>query len=250
MTVEYLRGYRLLRQDPGFWQKLLVGSLILFSGVAVPLIGQVVLQGWQSIIVRRIALGHDGGPLPRLDWDFNYLGKLLMEGFKPLIVSILWSLPAVIVALPFLVGGYLGLLFGVVATAEDSGDASGPLTLAGSVASMFVGSLLMLLLLVPARVAALRAELAGDLNEGLKFGEVMRFTRQNLGTLIKGELVLALVGAVLGMIGLACCYVGVFAVAFAGFVAQGVFIAQVYRAHVARGGEPFPTKEVPVDALA
>lgn len=249
MTVEYLRGYRMLRQDPAFWQKLFVGSLILFSGVAVPLIGQVVLQGWQSIIVRRIAQGRDDGPLPRLDWDFNYLGKLLMEGFKPLIVSILWSLPAVIMAMPFLMGGYLGLLYGVVAVAEG-GDSSGPLALAGSAAALFFGSFLMLILLVPARVAALRAELAADLNEGLKFGEVMRFTRQNLGTLIKGELVLALVGAFLGTIGLACCYVGVFAVAFAGFVAQGVFIAQVYRSHVARGGEPFPMKEVPLDATA
>lgn len=250
MTVEYLRGYRMLRQDPAFWQKLFVGSVILLSGVAIPLAGRVVIEGWQSILVRRIALGHDDGPLPRLDWDFDYIGKLFMEGFKPLIVEFLWSVPAYLVGIPIFSGGYLGLLYGMVAIAEGTGDSSGVLALAGSAAALFLGSLLVLLLLVPARVAALRAELASDLNEGLKFGEVMRFTRQNLGALIKGQLVLALVGAVLGMIGLACCYVGVFAVAFAGLVAQGVFTAQVYRSHVARGGQPFPTKEVPLDATA
>lgn len=250
MKVEILRGYRMLRQDPGFWQKLFVGSVILLSGVAIPLAGRVVIEGWQSIIVRRIAHGQDAGPLPRLDWDFDYLGKLFMEGFKPLIVEFLWSLPAVLVGMPLFAGGYLGFLYGVVAIAEGTGDSSGVLTLAGSAAALFFGSLLVLLLLVPARVAALRAELASDLNEGFKFGEVMRFTRQNLGTLIKGQLVLALVGAILGTIGLACCYVGVFAVGFAGLIAQGVFTAQVYRAHVARGGEPFPTKEVPLDAIA
>jgi hypothetical protein len=247
VTIEYLRGYRMVRRDPHAAKKLLVGALLLFSGVAIPFVGQVVLQGWQGIIVRRMVRGHEGA-LPRLDFDFEYLGKLLMEGFKPLVVSILWSLPAVFIAVPFLAGGYLGMLYGFVAVSEGDGS-SGLVVVGVSFAVLFAGGLSMMLLLIPSRVAALRAELSGDLNEGLKFGEVMRFTRENFGVLLKGTLVLALVGAVLGIAGLMLCYVGAFAAGYAGIVAQGVFVAQVYQAHVARGGDPIPIKDLPIDDL-
>lgn len=248
MTIEYLHGYRLLRKDPGFGQKLFVGSLLLLSGVAIPLLGQVVLQGWQGVMVRRVVQGHEA-PVPRLDWDFNYLGKLLMEGFKPLIVSILWSLPAVIIAMPFLFGGYIGMLYGSVLLAEG-GESSGLFVVLGSAAAIFIGAILVFVLGIPARVAALRAELSGDLNEGLKFTEVMRFTRENIGPLLKGTLVLGIVGTVLALVGLMCCYVGAFAAGYASIAAQGVFVAQVYRSHLARGGRAIPTKHLPIDEIA
>ena len=96
--MEYLRGWRAMRQDPEWLKKIGVGALVTLSGMCIPIVGQIVLVGWTSLILRRAVSGVDA-PLPRLDLDFDYLSKLLNVGFKGFLARLLWSLPVVVLVM-------------------------------------------------------------------------------------------------------------------------------------------------------
>lgn len=237
--MDYLKGYRVARQDPDWLSKVGIGAVILFTSAFIPIIGQIVLVGWQTLIMRKAVRGIDG-PLPRLQFDFDYLGKLLGIGFKGFIVRMLWSMPIMI--LTFVVGicGYFGMIAVVVGGSQAGGEVgglAGMCCMGGGFMAFFV---LILLAAIPANVAAMRAELSDDINQGLKFKETLDFTKRNFGVLLKGTLLLGIVGTLLAFVGLLACYVGAFIVAMLGMVAHAHFFAQVYLEDVARGGESLP----------
>lgn len=243
--MDYLKGYRVFRDDPEWGKKTLVGTLLFLSTIVIPVLGNAVLVGWQALILRRAVRGEDR-PLPRLDFDMEYLGKLLGIGFKGFIVRFVWSLPAMVIGGGVVLCTYLGAI--ALAVGGLSGDT-------GESASLFVGCCIcggfftlmpiLVVMSIPAQVAAMRAELSDDLNQGLRFREVMDFTKAMFRPLFMGSLVLWTVGTVLSLIGLFACYVGAFAVAVVGMVAQAHLVAQVYRAWVAQGGEEIPVAPEP-----
>jgi hypothetical protein len=240
--MDYLKGYRVVRQDPEWTNKIFVGSVILLTSMFIPLIGQLALIGWQALILRRAVHGHDT-PLPRLDFDFDYLGKLVGLGFKALIARFLWTLPLVVLiggAVVCMYVGFVAVVVGGMAAAEGGGgEGAAAFGSLGAMCCMSAGYLAIIVLSivasVPASVAAMRAELTNDLNPALRFGEVMKFSKENFGVLIKGTLLLALVGGLLSMVGVVFCFVGVFPVAIVGMVAHAHFMAEVYKQHVAAG---------------
>ncbi len=245
--MDYLKGYRVAREDPEWTSKLLIGSLIFLSSMVIPLVGQLALVGWQALIMRRAVHGQDT-PMPRLEFDMDYLGKLVGLGFKGLIARFLWSLPVIVLvfgSVMCLYFAFFAMIFGGVAVAAEGGNSG--LAALGPVAAMccmFVGyfsvMVLAIVAAIPANVAAMRAELCDDLAPAMKFGEVMDFTKKNFGELLKGTLILGVVGSILGMIGSFFCFVGVLPVAVLGMVAHAHFLAQVYQQHVQNGGDPLP----------
>jgi hypothetical protein len=238
--MDYLKGYKVFRDDPEWGKKTLTGTLLFLSTMFLPVLGQAVLVGWQALILRRAVRGEDS-PLPRLDFDTQYLGKLLALGFKGFIVRFVWSLPVMVIGGGLFVCAYLGIVVAAVGGAQELGeDAAGISMVCCCSASFLILMPILVLLSLPANVAAMRTELTDDLNRGLEFGEVMRFTKAMFGPLFKGSLVLWLVGSLLSFVGLLACYVGAFAVAVAGMAAQAHFVAQVYRAWVEQGGEALP----------
>ena len=243
--MRYLRGWSVLKQDPDWRRKIGVLALALLSTLVIPLAGQILVQGWFALLLRQVVQGREA-PLPRIDFDFNYLGKVLGAGFKPFIVGFLWAMPVAVIAAIYVVLGYAVIIMAAVAGDEES------LVLAA--ACFGVGLLLLIPILVvcqlPAAVAGLKAELADDLSAGLRLDEVLAFTRANLGVLFRGALVFTGVGLVFGAVGLLFCYVGVFPVAVTIGALWNVFLADVYRrpsrtrrrslgatAHRARRGE-------------
>ena len=239
--MAYLRGFGVLRQDPDWVRKVGVLSLAAFSTLVIPLAGHIIVQGWFALLLRQVVKGEET-PLPRIDFDFQYLGKLLAAGFKPFLVSFLWALPIVFIAGVYFVVGYAIVIAAAVSGDEDSLFVVGACFLSG----LLVLIPLLVVLQLPAAVAGLKAELADDLSAGLRLNEVLAFTRANLGVLLRGALLFAGVGSVLGTAGILFCYVGVFPVAIFMGSAWHVFLADVYRRHVERGGVPFEIR--PVDA--
>ena len=74
--MEYLRGWRAMRQDPQWTNKVLIASVLALSAMCIPVFGQLVLTGWAALMLRRAVSGQDS-PLPRMDFDFDYFMKLL-----------------------------------------------------------------------------------------------------------------------------------------------------------------------------
>lgn len=248
--MDYLKGYKVFRNDPEWMRKIGIGTLLLLSAMVIPIAGQVVLVGWQALILRRAVAGQDA-PLPRLDFDLNYLGKLLGTGFKAFIVRFLWGLPVGILAGALFVCIYFGILaVALGGAATDVGEAAGIGMMCCTGAAFLIFVPLVVVLSIPGGVAAMRAELTDDLNQGLRLREVLDFTKQMFRPLFVGSLALWLVGALLGVLGLLACYVGAFFVAVIGMVAQAHLYAQVYRAWLEQGGEPLPIAATDVGAPA
>lgn len=237
-SMDYLKGYKVVRSDPDWAKKVLIGALLFFSTMIIPVVGQVVLVGWQALIMRRAVNGEDE-PLPRLELDMDYLGKLLGIGFKGFIVRFLWSIPAMMLGFGIFLCIYIGAFaVGIGASeATGSGGSVGLAMVCCVGAALLLWVPLMVLLTIPANVAAMRAELTDDINQGLRFKEVLDFTKVMFKPLFAGSLALWVVGLGLGIVGMLLCYVGVFPVVVLGMVAQAHLMAQVYRRWVEQGGE-------------
>lgn len=242
--MEYFRGFRAIRQDAEWKGKILVGSLLFLSSVMVPIVGQVALLGWAALITRQ-AVQRNGaeGPLPRLDFDFGWLGKLVGIGFKPFLVNLLWRMPIAI-----LIGGAIGCLYtaAIVAaigagSARQGGGGGG-----GAPAVIFIVFGVVMLVLIPlsilaqapAQVAMVRTEVTDDMNAGFKIRDVLSMTRLVLKELIIGNLVIAAVSIPLVLVGMIACYIGIFPVAVVLQIVYAHFLAQIYQLYLERGGEP------------
>jgi len=236
--MEYLRGLRRLREDPTWTSKIGIGSVLFLSTMVIPLLGQVALQGWTALILRRAVAGQET-PLPRLDLDLDYLGKLLGPGFKAFIASFVWALPVA-----FLVGGSVACLYiGFIVAAMNMRGAPDELGL-GVLLGLAIGfPLLMIvaiLLSLPAQVAAIRAEISDDMNQGFRFGAVLSMTRLVWKELLVGSIVLALVQQVFTFGSLLLCGLPLIPSMVALMVARAHFGAQLYARYLERGGEPLP----------
>lgn len=236
--MDYLRGYRVFRDDPEWGKKLLVGSVFFLSTMCIPIIGQVVLIGWQGLILRRAVRGQYA-PMPRLDFDFDWIGKLLGLGFKAFIARFLWSLPVSIIAVALVMCIYIGGIAAAAGAASADPDAV-PLALCCMGAGVIILVPVMMLLAIPATVAGMRAELTGDLNAGLDFRAVLHFTREMFRELAIGHMVLGVVSMFVVLAGELLLCVGVFPATVLTFIVQPYFVAQVYEKWLERGGEPLP----------
>jgi hypothetical protein len=233
--VEYLRGFSRLRQDPDWLSKVGVGSLLIFSSFIIPIIGQVALAGWAAMIMRRATQGLDS-PLPRLDLDFDYLGKLVGTGFKAFLATLLWTLPV-----SFLIGGtvaclYFGMFFGVAA----AGDQGGLVFLCLMGVALPLVSIFAIVASMPAQMALIRAEVADDLNQAMRFGDVMEMTKKVARELIIGGFVLGFVQWLMMVGSLLLCYLPLIPSLVVMAVVRAHFGAQLYQLYLERGGTPVP----------
>jgi hypothetical protein len=235
--MDYLRGYRTFRNDPDWSNKMFVGVLLALCGYIIPIVPQIALQGWAAMVVRRSAQGIDT-PLPRLDFDLDYLGKLLNPGFKTFIVSLLWTLPMTFLFMGLGMCVYIGgvmLIAGGAQAGDEAGGIAAALCVGVSLLALFP---LLVLMMMPATIATMRAELTDDLNEGLKFGEVFGMMKLVFKELFLGTLIIGTIQGCLGILGLLLCYFPLFFVMWLGIYVHAIFQADLYKTYLAKGGVP------------
>ncbi len=246
MSIRYVRGFGEIRKDPGLFGKLGVATVLILSGLVVPIVGHAALRGWYALTLRQELEGR-GAPLPPLSFDFDYLGKLVGLGFKALIVSFVWTLPMALLAATVGTCLYTGvaLVVGVIGSSLEDGGGAG--SAAGTVIFILLvlaGGVLMVLLTViatlPATMAVARTEVSGEIGEGLKLGVVLRATRLVFKELVFGTLANALVGTLLMLVGFLLLCVGMYTAMAAVNAARAFFLADVYRLAVERGMPPVP----------
>lgn len=251
--MQYLRGWTALRNDPAGWGKVGWGTLLILSGCCIPMFGQVVLLGWNSLMLRRAVSGQDS-PLPRLEFDFDYLMKLVGMGIKPLIISFLWSLPlvgAIMAGYCCIYLGMFGMLAGVGAGAQAGGDAGAGVGLVLGILLMIVCFVALFVLIIFAnmvmQVAIMRAEITDDFNAGLRFGEVMSMTKMLMKELFVGLLVMQLVGMVVAFFGVITLYLLLFPGIVVIQIIGTYFRAELYRVYLEKGGQPLPVGPLAVE---
>jgi hypothetical protein len=212
MNLDIGRAFTFVTEDPNGVKKVLIGGLMaiaMFIGfflLFIPgLLVAAIILGYLVGLCRNVINGQQY-PLPEWD-DF---GTKMSEGFKAIVVNIVYALPVIIVNVIFVVP-QIALSMGNSDGAAAAGTGIG---LLGNCLSFILG--LLTYLVLPIGMGRLAAS-GGNIGYALQFGEVFATLRQNIGTYVVIALLAYFVGGLLAAVGLIACGVGAF---FTGFYAQ------------------------------
>jgi hypothetical protein len=182
-------------EDEEWVGKLLLSAVILL----IPLLGPLALSGYVIALIRNVMAGKEK-PLPH--WEEP--GRFLSDGLMYCLVSLLYSLPLLMLACPVLLSWVLPLLGG-----EDR-EAAWALVGLSSVVTAALGCLAGLyaaFLMLLASVLQIRYAHSGTVRACLRLGAAMRFLLAHFGRILLITLLLVLAALVVTLI-----FGGVFAV--------------------------------------
>lgn len=178
--------------DPRWLNKVGIGTLIaLLSGVLsvvlIGILGFLIMAGYGLEVLRNVRRG-DPDPMP--EWQTDKLGEWLMQGLRVGVASLIWALPALLVALPLIAGS---------AMVDNNSDLStiGGLLIACFGCLLFVWSVLTALVSPAIYIRVAEEETVAS---GLRFREIIQFTRDHLGEVIVAVLVSFFASLIVGLI--------------------------------------------------
>jgi hypothetical protein len=218
-NLNFEEAFRAIFRDPDWPKKFAIG--VLFSFLSLLIIGSFFVQGYLLVYGERVARAE---PRPLPEWDD--FGELLKKGFFGFVVSLVYSLPLLII------GVFLGLLF-IPLIAISSSSTANPDTVGGIFALIFCGSLAVffpLSLAVSVFIPAAHAQLIlhnHDLGSAFRLGEVWGFFRRNLGQYLLMTVISFAAYMFLSQVGQCACYVGIFATIFLGQLFQYHLLGQL-----------------------
>lgn len=238
-SVDLLHAVEIVQADPEWPVKLGIFFLIFL----VPLLGWLVVMGWLSYGARRAIARLTPVLLPPTA-DLTTLLDYAEQGFKAMIVSFVWSLPAF--AMTFATIGCL--YFGLVATvisAMAGAEGTDGLSL-GLIPLLFCGAFVLLAMLavinavlsLPAAAAALRSELSGLFSAGFDFSTVIAMVRLVLRDWVFNLVLLAITSVIMVMLANALPFVGIFVSMFLLTMMRVFAVVSVYEKYLAAGGQP------------
>lgn len=174
--MDLAKAFSYVFDDEQWIQVILIGGLLLFVGLVIPVIGWLAVSflviGFTMEIARNVAMG---SPRPLARW--SNLGDLIVKGFYGWLIQLIYMLPVAL----------LGLIFACVmlVTAIGAGDNEEVLlaTVLPLTACLTPLIIVLSLILQPISLAAWARYLqTGSLGAALRFGEVFAMVRANLGT--------------------------------------------------------------------
>lgn len=231
--MDFAKAFTFVFDDRDWLKKIGIAGLIalvsiVLTVIVIGILGFVLLLGWMIELTRRV-INRDPVPLP--DWDD--FGGYFSKGFKALVVSLVYSLPAILISacvnvIPLIAGG----MDSGSGSAEALGSGIALLSLCLGCFSFIYG--IFLAVVLPAAFAQLAV--TDNIGAAFRFGEVIGLVRAN-----PGAYVLVLLGTILAQIiaslGLIACGIGVaFTYAYS-MAVQGHLYGQAYNAaSPSRGG--------------
>ncbi len=208
--MKFADAFTFVFQDQDWFKKIIIPGLV---GILIPIIGQILLLGW-SLKVTLNVIRKNPNPLPEMDF-----GDDLARGFKAWVVGLVYSIPMLILLLPFFI-----LTF---STSGSNDQSMGfVLGIAGVCFGifMFIYGIIMGLML-PAAYARVAVE--DSIGAGLAFGEIFKMVKDNLAAYL-----LVLVGTIaasfISSLGSIACFVGIFVTAPYSFAIMGHLYGQAY----------------------
>jgi hypothetical protein len=184
--MDFGKAFVFMFEDPEWLKKLGIGTLvgllgILLLPVLIGIIPLMILIGYTVVVLRNVM---NGVEFPMPEWDD--WGTFLSVGVKVFFATLIWALPIILLTIPLAIGS---------AFIDQSSGAEGI-----GIAVVLCGSCLVLLwglfvtLLTPAiyiRIAA-----TDRFSSAFEFGQMLAFTRDNLGNVIIALLLLIVVGII------------------------------------------------------
>jgi len=230
--IEYLRMYQYVFDSPNWLMNVVLGAICSI----IPIVGPLVMIGYQFEVVSSL-LATQGMRYP--DFDFNRFVDYLVRGLWPFLVQLVASLVLTPVIL-MVIFVPLMILAGVAGAVGDKG--------AGGVFAIGLPFLVLIdlpivvlisLVLVPPLI---RAGLARDFVEGFNLNWVIDFLKKTWLEMSLGLLFIAFSAAILAILGMLACGIGLYVVMPVIFLAQAHMYYQLYLLYLSRGGTPVMEK--------
>lgn len=191
-------------EDPRWVTKLLIGAVVLIlssllSVVLVGILGYFIVAGYALETLRNV---RNGERYPMPEWKDRW-GEWLVLGIKQAAALLVWSLPAIILSVAFVVPAML------TGSGDDFWTAIGGLGI--TCLSCLVALWAVVVLLASPGIYIRIAE-TESLGAGLAFGDILGFTRDHIGDVIIASIVYAVAAIVVSVIGsvvgMVLCFVG------------------------------------------
>lgn len=231
---DFLGAFRFLFDGGNVLNNVLFGAVMNF----IPIVGPIMLMGWQCEILQRLLKRHPN-PIPKLTMDD--FGYWLGRGLAPFVMVLIVTVPMVFLVV-FVV---LVLTFGMALFAgasQQGGDPNPLFALAGVGLTFLTYLAFMIAFSMLVTSILIRAELTEDIGQALNFQKIWAYVRATW----KDVLVIQLVfipfafAAVLG--GMILLFVGIYAAIIVIMVASLHLRWQVYERYLSRGGEEIPVQ--------
>lgn len=207
-------------EDKRWLEKTLIGGLILLGTIVLSwtvigfFVGAGLLYGYMIEVVRNVRRG-EAYPLP--EWD--KWGDKIALGLKYLVVYLVWSLPLLIVWIPF-------VILSAIAGSSSSDTAAGLVGVA-SICFSCLAILYGLVLLLASPGITIRFAEQGNIADGLAVSSILAFTREHIGDVIIAVIMILVVSTLAGIVGFILCGIGLLFTSFWATVVQGHLYAQV-----------------------
>ncbi len=207
---------------------LLLGLLMLL----VPVVGPIVLLGWQADVHRRLARREAPAVLP---FDFNRFIDLLTGGLIPFVTNFVASL---VLTVPITLGFFVSIVPLMAAgNSEEPPALAGLLSMIGFVVVFALTLFLTAYIMTPMMI---RAELTGRFGPTFDVGAVMSLGSATWPTTLGHTLVLGLMAVPLIFMGMIVFFIGAYVVAVAMQFAAMHLRWQIYEDYLHKGGQPIP----------
>jgi hypothetical protein len=232
--IEYFAAFNYFFEHPDWGNSLLMGSVCML----IPILNAIVLAGYRyEIVEMKVRFPEQLYP----KFDFARFSQYVTRGIWPFLIDMIMQMVLVVPMLIVFYGSMIGIGI-AVANNERVGLIVAAIVVPLVMLFFMTVSLLLSTAMVP---LYLRAGLAQDFGQAFNFRWIKDFlAKVGLQTLLF-TLFLMVTGGILGIIGYAACFIGLFPVIF---LLAGPVVAhahyQLYRLYLARGGEPIPLKEL------
>lgn len=206
--MDYAKALTFLWEDVRWKEKITIGTVValvtaMFMPILIGVVGIFIMMGYCVRLTQNV---RDGNPQPLPEWD--QWSNDLSRGFKLFVVTFVWGLPAMLLALPIVFGA---IMLGVGADENSVGPlgALGGLTMGFGYCLIFIYGLIYAVLSPGFTIWFVRNEQIGD---GFKVTEIWDWTRSNLGSVvlvmiayIVASMIISTVASIVGTI---LCFVG------------------------------------------
>lgn len=183
--MDYGKAFGFVFADEEWIKKILLGAVISL----IPIVGQFVVLGYGITILRNV---RDGNSHPLPEWgDF---GDYLALGAQYWVVTLVYAIPILVIACPFMLVPLVPLL---------SGGNEDVMAVMGGIVGVFAVGLLclagaygiFLLLLTPA--IQIRFAKTGEIGASLRIGQVVDYLRDRFGEILVAQLVGTIAGGII-----------------------------------------------------
>lgn len=228
---DFVTPFRYLFDNPDAGMNLLLASVSML----IPVVGPIVLLGWQGRILRALTLGKKP-EVPR--FDFNQFVEYLKEGLLPFVINLLIVLPIVLVGIILAVLGAMGITF-------LTGQSRPPESFL--IASfVMAGGLLFFVLILVISIFTLsgmtRAFLTCDWGQTFEIGKIISYAKATWKSVLVVMLVLIPASFLILVVGMLALYVGIYPASILLNLAGIHLMGQIYRRYLEGGGEAIPVK--------